>query len=251
MLKNVLCVVPYKRYSESARILARKLGIYRMPDPSLLRGGHHAINWGNTSWDVPIACRVYNKPKAVAVAVDKLATYQALRAAGVLIPDFTTERTTAESWITKKSVILCRTMLRASEGRGIHVAEKAVDIIPAKVYTRYVRKQREYRVHVFQGNVIGHKRKIKRADTPVTSARIRSHQNGYRYVIDGGTPLPDSCAQAAIAAVRALGLDFGGVDIAWVEKGDRAYVLEVNTAPGLTDITGDWYANAFKGVYRA
>jgi D-alanine-D-alanine ligase-like ATP-grasp enzyme len=47
-----------------------------------------------------------------------------------------------------------------------------------------------------------------------------------------------------------LGLDFGGVDIAWVEKGNKPYVLEVNTAPGLTDMTGDWYAKAFKDKYR-
>jgi len=40
------------------------------------------------------------------------------------------------------------------------------------------------------------------------------------------------------------------VDIAWVEKGNKPYVLEVNTAPGLTDMTGDWYAKAFKDKYR-
>lgn len=248
-LRNVLCVVPYKQFSGGAKILAQKLGVYRIPDPGLLRGGHHAINWGRTSWDVPVACKVYNKPKAVAVAVDKLLTYQALQKAGVLIPEFSTNIEDAHQWVIDGGVVLCRTLLQASEGRGIFVAQKQVDIQPAKVYTRYVRKKREYRVHVFQDKVIGSKRKIKRADTPVTDTFIRSHANGYRFVIDAANPLPKSCHDAAIAAVKALGLDFGGVDIAWVEKGDRAYVLEINCAPGLTEMTADWYVEAIMKNY--
>lgn len=248
-LRKTLFVLPYKRFSEGARTLCKKLGVHRIPVPDMIRGGHHIINWGNTSWDVPVAVRVYNKPKAVALAVDKLLTYQALQAAGVPVPQFTTDPAVARSWITKKSIVFCRTLLKASEGRGIVVAKKEVDIVPAKVYTRYVRKDREYRVHVFDGLVIGHKRKIKRADLDVRDAYIRSHANGYRYICDPENPLPDVVASAGIAAVRALGLDFGGVDIVYVSDKNQAFVLEVNTAPGLTDITGDWYAEAFKARY--
>lgn len=249
MLKNVLCIVPYKRYSEGARILARKLRIHRMPDPGLIRGGHHVINWGNTQWNIPVAARVYNKPQHVAVAVNKLDSYHALQDAGVLIPEFTTDIETARKW-AEKSVVMCRKLLEASGGKGIVVAQKPLDIVPAKVYTRYVRKKREYRVHVFQGQVIGFKRKIKHKDIEVEDAFIRSHDNGYRYICDPANPPTRATLDAAIAAVRALNLDFGGVDIAWVEKGDKPYVLEVNTAPGLTDMTGDWYAQAFKGKYK-
>lgn len=249
MLKNVLCVVPYKKYSEGARILSRKLGIHRMPDPGLIRGGHHVINWGNTKWKVPVAAKVYNKPAAVAMAVNKLDTYQLLQDAGVLIPEFTTDMETAKLWATK-GVVLCRKILEGSGGKGIVVAEKPLDIVPAKVYTRYVRKKREYRVHVFQGRVIGHKRKIKHKDIAAGDAYIRSHANGYRYIVDPANPPTQRVLTSSVAAVRALGLDFGGVDVAWVEKGDKPYVLEVNTAPGLTDMTGDWYADAFKKVYK-
>jgi glutathione synthase/RimK-type ligase-like ATP-grasp enzyme len=145
---------------------------------------------------------------------------------------------------------MCRTLLEASGGKGIVVAEKAVDIVPAKVYTRYVRKKREYRVHVFQGRVIGSKRKIKPAAGNVGDAYVRSHDNGYRYICDPAHPPTERTLTTAVAAVGALGLDFGGVDIAWIEKGDKPYVLEVNTAPGLTDMTGDWYAKAFKDKYK-
>lgn len=249
LLKKVLCVVPYKRYSEGARILARKLGIHRMPDPALIRGGHHVINWGNTNWEVPVAVRVYNKPANVAVAVNKLKAYHAFREHDVLTPEFTTDIEEARKW-AEKSVVMCRTLLEASEGKGIIVAEKPVDIVPAKVYTRYVRKKREYRVHVFQGKVIGFKRKIKHKDVAVDNTFVRSHANGYRYICDPANPPTQRTLDAAVSAVAALGLDFGGVDIAWVEKGDKPYVLEVNTAPGLTDMTGDWYAQAFKDKYK-
>jgi glutathione synthase/RimK-type ligase-like ATP-grasp enzyme len=249
MLKRVLCLVPYKKYSVGARLLARKLGIYHMPDPGLIRGGHHVINWGNTKWDVPVAAKVYNKPRNVAVAVNKLASYKALHEGGVLIPEFTTDIDVARDW-AKKSVVMCRTLLESSAGKGITVAQKPLDIIPAKVYTRYVRKKREYRVHVFQGRVIGYKRKIKHKDVAVDNDFIRSHDNGYRYICDPANPPTQRTLDNAVAAVGALGLDFGGVDIAWVEKGDKPYVLEVNTAPGLTDMTGDWYAQAFKEKYK-
>lgn len=248
MLKRVLCLVPYKRYSQGARILSRKLGIYHMPDPCLIRGGHHVINWGNTKWAVPVAAKVYNKPQNVAVAVNKLASYQVLKNAGVLIPEFTTDPEEAKLWATKH-VVMCRKLLESSGGKGIVVAQKPLDIVPAKVYTRYVRKKREYRVHVFQGRVIGSKRKIKHKDVAVDNDFVRSHDNGYRYICDPANPPTNRTLEAAISAVRALGLDFGGVDIAWVEKGDKPYVLEVNTAPGLTDMTGDWYAKAFKDKY--
>jgi glutathione synthase/RimK-type ligase-like ATP-grasp enzyme len=248
-LSKRLCIVPYKRFSSGARILAKKLNVYRMPTPDLVRGGHHVINWGNTNWEVPLATRVYNKPQNVAIAVNKLDSYRRLAETGVRIPEFTTDIETARQWAAK-SVVMCRTLLEASEGRGIVVAEKPVDIVPAKVYTKYVRKKREYRVHVFQGKCIGVKRKIRPRAGNVADVHVRSHANGYRYILDPAHPATERTITTAIAAVDALGLDFGGVDVAWVEKGDTPYVLEVNTAPGLTDMTGDWYAKAFLDKYK-
>lgn len=247
MLRKRLCVVPYKRYSEGARILARKLGVHRMPDPDLIRGGLHVINWGNSQWEVPPAVKVFNRPERVKIAVDKFLTYQAFQAAGVPTVPFTTDRAVAATW---KGPIICRTLLKASEGKGIVVAESPVDLVPAKVYTSYVKKKREYRVHIFNGKVIGYKRKVKLDGAEVKDFYIRSHANGYRYIIDKDHPPSQSILDTAVAACGALRLDFGGVDVIWREKDDKAFALEVNCAPGLTDMTGDWYADAFRGVYK-
>ena len=46
------------------------------------------------------------------------------------------------------------------------------------------------------------------------------------------------------AAIKALGLDFGAVDIIYNEAEDQHYVLEVNTAPGLEGTTLQKYTEA-------
>jgi glutathione synthase/RimK-type ligase-like ATP-grasp enzyme len=50
--------------------------------------------------------------------------------------------------------------------------------------------------------------------------------------------------EAAINACKALGLDFGAVDLIQDIKGNY-YVLEINTAPGLEGATVANYAAAF------
>jgi glutathione synthase/RimK-type ligase-like ATP-grasp enzyme len=43
----------------------------------------------------------------------------------------------------------------------------------------------------------------------------------------------------------ASGLDFGAVDVIWNERQQRAYVLEINSAPGLEGTTIDDYVRYF------
>ena len=45
------------------------------------------------------------------------------------------------------------------------------------------------------------------------------------------------------------GLDFGAVDVLWNERQQKAYVCEVNTAPGLEGITLDNYLKEIKERY--
>ena len=44
---------------------------------------------------------------------------------------------------------------------------------------------------------------------------------------------PQQVLDQAKLAVKATGLDFGAVDIIWNNLQEKAYVLEINTAPGL------------------
>jgi hypothetical protein len=109
----------------------------------------------------------------------------------------------------------------------------------------YVRKEtitKEFRVHSFRGTSI--RAGIKRADRPDSHGWIRSLDAGWKISYDG-TSVKQRHRDLAHDAVRALGLDFGAVDIGQRADGSLI-VLEVNRAPGLDGGTILAYADAIK-----
>lgn len=124
----------------------------------------------------------------------------------------------------------------------------------------WVRKEefvREYRVHSFLGRSIRAGKKDLREGFTLPSAGqvwtpggtvahpwVRSWDGGWRIVYDGvSLDGRNAVRELAHNAVRALGLDFGAVDIGERANGTYA-VLEVNRAPGLEGGTVTSYANA-------
>lgn len=102
---------------------------------------------------------------------------------------------------------------------------------------------REFRVHSFMGRSI--RAGIKRPAAGLTPhAWIRSYEGNWRIVYDGAE-VTQRHRDIAHAAVRALGLDFGAVDIG--ERADRSVVvLEVNRAAGAEGGTAAAYARAIR-----
>jgi hypothetical protein len=100
----------------------------------------------------------------------------------------------------------------------------------------------EYRIHMFGGRSIRAGIKKHREGFANPSPWIRSYEGGWRIVYDG---FKSKEAMRAIAAnaVKALGLDFGAVDIGKLRNGNLV-VLEVNRAPGLEGGTVDAYSKA-------
>jgi D-alanine-D-alanine ligase-like ATP-grasp enzyme len=88
---------------------------------------------------------------------------------------------------------------------------------------------------VFRGKAIDVQQKKKRREHEV-DYRVRNYENGWVFARAGVTP-PAGVVEQALAAVSALGLDFGAVDIGYNEKFNRAVVYEVNTAPGVEGTT--------------
>jgi glutathione synthase/RimK-type ligase-like ATP-grasp enzyme len=123
----------------------------------------------------------------------------------------------------------------------------------APLYTQYVPKRHEYRVHVFQGRVIDVQRKARRHDVADEDVnwKVRNNANGFIFARNGdalGT-VPDDVLYEATKAVTSLNLDFGAADVIFNEREALAYVLEVNTAPGLVGTTLENYTAAFE-AYR-
>ena len=76
------------------------------------------------------------------------------------------------------------------------------------------------------------------------NAKVRNLANGWIYAKDNIVPLKEKATSLAIQSIEALGLDFGAVDLIYNEKYDTYYVLEINTAPGLTGTTLNNYTEA-------
>lgn len=182
---------------------------------------------------------------------DKLTQLQRFQAAGVSCPPFTTDRNEVLRWLAEPSAVVCRTVLRGSEGRGIVVAETPEQLVVAPLYTKYIKKKKEFRIHVFDGRVIDRQEKRRRREYDgQRDSNIRNLANGYvfcRDAVDRVQALDD----LAIAACSALGYTLGAVDVVWNERHNSYYVLEVNSTPGMEGTTLQRYADAIIGWFRS
>lgn len=158
--------------------------------------------------------------------------------------EHTADRGQAAQWIADGDSVMCRTLLRASEGRGIVVADTVGALVQAPLYTRYVKKKHEYRVHVLNGEVIDVQQKRKRKGFEgERDTKVRNLANGYVFCRDNIVEPPD-LRGIAIKATASLGYALGAVDIAFNERNNRLVVLEVNANPGMQGTTLEKYANA-------
>lgn len=229
----------YSNASRSSRALADALGIRRLRHTGSTARPRVVINWGRgIEHD-----RMVNAPGAVDTAINKLATFRACQPYGVSIPEWTTSKEVANSWLGRTRVV-CRATLTGHEGRGITIHE--IGPLPdVPLYVKYIPKKKEFRVHVCNNKVFDIQQKVLRRGTSNPSFEIRNTANGFIFQRQG-IVVPSSVEREALAAVRALGLDFGAVDVIWNETQDKSYVLEVNTAPGLEGTSVVNYARVIK-----
>lgn len=229
------------RPSESADVLSKEEGFGRAFKGGNIKPKDVLINWGSSS---PIETlkqpgKIVNVPAHVAAATNKLKAFKKFKAANVPTPLWTTSKAEAANW---GHTLFARTNLQGHSGEGIVVVPKGEEIPDAPLYTFYIFKEREYRVHVCDGKVIDTVRKIRDPGKEVKSWKIRSHKNGFIFARECVTPNKGR-DKLAIKSIEALGLDFGAVDIIEDDDGNF-YTLEVNTAPGLEGKTVHVYSEA-------
>ena len=250
-----VAIAPYKRGSKSARLLKKGLSealgrdvLFITPERvGLCKPSRVIINWGSSAIDENTACQMLNEPWAVKIASNKLSTLAAFQINDIPHPEFTTNKDKAKDWIEQGFKVVCRTLLTAHSGQGIVVAGSLGELVDAPLYTKYIRKQKEFRIHVFSSKILDIQEKRRSSSVDDHHPYIRNHANGYVFC-RGDINEPDDLRGVAISAVDALGLDFGAVDVVWNEAQDKCYVLEVNTACGLEGSTVNKYVNAIKEV---
>lgn len=252
----------YKEGSKGAKRLSQALDAKRIKHHKSKYKGRKkdiVINWGAAGIPIPETnvLKILNHPSAVQDAQDKLRTFRVLELYEIPIPPFTESHGEALQWVKElkkgKGIgVLARTALRASEGRGIHPLSFGSEVPPAPLYVKYIKKDKEFRVHVFRDQVIDVQQKRRDLDTPKEEVdfQIRNHKNGWVFTRQN-VEEPEGLREIAVEAVSVLNLDFGAVDIIWNRKQNKCFVLEVNTAPGLEGETVNKYAETIKKFVEA
>ena len=264
MAVSRLVVYPYKMGSRSAKNLAAKVTtiirnkVRRVRETGRYRPKMRSIilNWGSGRspawWGTGTAL---NSPATVATASNKLQAFQKFLEHNIPTPEWTADSAVAQQWLTDGQMVLSRKLLNSHSGRGIVInnPSESNNLVRAPLYVKYKKKRREFRVHVFNGQVIdlAEKRKFRteRRDESFVGL-IRNHGNGWAFCRNSIVK-PAGLRELAVASVRALGLNFGACDIIWNEKENKCYTLEVNTAPGLQNTTLDRYAQTIADYVRS
>jgi len=286
--KHYDLVIYAARGSNSARTLATSLGCRRWRDDlperynrrkAYFRGKPFplVLNWGSTvrpdwgnihgSMDACSKAGFWlNQQEAVATAINKLSCFTKLSELEVPTVRWTTDKEKAAKWSEKGHTVFARETVTGAGGDGIRLIQPgtALNAIPTvPLYTRNFPKTHEFRVHVFDGEVIDFAEKKSRLDNgnPIADRLVRNSTNGWVFAHDNLSTSKETQATLGELAVRtlgALGLVSGCVDVLGILDTDatrtlkRAVVCEVNTGPGLENtITIEAYKQAILKKYNS
>lgn len=232
----VLC---HRKSRPTGRKIAAALGLtsrFRTP----ARGETLAIRWGSAQFpEIPADIQ---QADAVGRASNKLVSFQCFKRDGVPHPEWQMRhdsRLDHGVWFGRQTHGMCGTDIRIFGVPGEYAGTGHSDF-----YTRYVESSREYRIHVFKDQILGVMGKYLDFPDDAGEGYIKNASHGYRFRTPSKQLKADR-TDAAIAAVKSLGLDFGAVDLLVAADGSGAYVLEVNTAPALAPLSARKYLNAF------
>jgi glutathione synthase/RimK-type ligase-like ATP-grasp enzyme len=240
-----LRIVPYKKGSESAKLLADELSkvvgyhVWRGP----IKPKRHNILWGYHGLEGVFTNRDFNAPSSIGLARDKLQTFKQL-SGKVNLPAFTTDKSIAQGWLNEGKTVVVRKVLCGQGGAGIAIVEPTGTLPDAPLYVQYVKKKQEFRVHVVGQQVIDVQEKRRRNGVEVNNL-IRNLDNGWVFCHEN-IDEPEDLRLQSTEAVKNLGLHFGAVDCIYNGHLKKTTILEVNTAPGLCPSTATKYAHAIK-----
>jgi glutathione synthase/RimK-type ligase-like ATP-grasp enzyme len=172
------------------------------------------------------------------VGCDKITQYKYFAENNIPALPFTSAHEVCKAWIADGKTVVARTLTNASEGRGIILIDSIEKLVHAPVYTQYVPKKREFRVHVFKDKVVHILEKKKRNGSETLCTKVRNLANGWVFCSEIQN-IPEGIEELALKARAVTKSDFVGVDIGYNEKKNFLFVIECNSAPGIegTNVT--------------
>lgn len=235
----------------SGRLLARKITelqgkkcYFTTSAPPQRLTHRRCVRWGNKN---PFVNPSVNELDSLASLGSKHDQLARMAACAVQVPDYGLITPEYCTWVAPRNRIF-RKLSHHAGNDNPYIVMKDYHISRTEIggydyWMDYIRKIGEFRIHVFNGEVIRVQKK-RRVNSGVSNDRIRTSVNGWVSVeVDNSymAGWPADIHLQAGAAVRALGLVFGAVDVL-VDKNNKVWVLEVNTAPGLNDGGATKYA---------
>lgn len=216
------------------------------------------IRWGNTEEYPRLKYKKeLNSREAVLRTTNKLEMLQTLQSANIPIIKFNTDPNLVQDFYDRTGNFY----IRSKKG----VVRYGNDFNPTldAYYSTPVRfKRREYRVHVFNGKVLGAYEKVPnnlveggarnfetlpklfKSDTcRFIRCDLEIDENGLQPRVNA------EAQQMCINAVNSLGLVFGGVDLIR-DKHCNFVINEVNSAPGLNGLNVERWVQAIKEYYE-
>jgi len=260
-----------KKTSVTGKALADKLGLTRLspihpkrefsslPPP---KGITHCINYGSTDIRTPLKGIYFlNRPGTLVQYTDKLKALKCMFDFGVSVPFFQENKDTLlKAFDMQPNLRLIGRTLRHQGGGGFKLIRSKNDLLRDSqsdywlLQVGMTPESREYRVHVFNNEIIKIQRKVPHEDeegNPVEpkSTDCKSHDNGWMFSKCDINRVHKDVQEQALLAVQALGYDFGAVDIIREPETNQTYVLEVNSGMGLDDAGLELYTQKFREYF--
>ena len=225
-------------YNDATSTTGRELGQWLSDHGLDIESGHSTrdiryrglIRWGCTAKANKKPEKVLNWQAAINSASQKLDSLLLMKDQGLLVPDIYTPSSPdiqfpvygrAPQHTGGTDIVLCL------QKRDLAIAADK----GCTYFTRLIPTDREFRVHVFGDKIIKISEKVL-TNPDLWQPHIRNLSTGYTFRQPDERP-GARVRYAAVAAVDVHKLHFGAVDIVVGDDG-HPYILEVNTAPGLT-----------------
>lgn len=262
-----IMVSPWK--SETPRALASHLGA-KLIRLSKLVGNEKRpevlINWGCSDVRGLQSLITINSPMAVRNGSNKRTCLNVLGVNKIHCLDWTLSQDIALEWMKKGHSVIAHSDVHGHSGRGLRRVPATEVTLPAcELYTKYFAKDKELRILCIRNGtgcdtMFLEKKRIlpeRYAEFGLTEKPdwwIRTHDNGW--IFSREAQVIPAATELAKAALKILGLSFGAVDIlakknTGVEGGWECKVGEVNTAPGLTGQTLDFFKDGLTRLVKS
>jgi hypothetical protein len=112
-------------------------------------------------------------------------------------------------------------------------------------YTEYVKKHKEFRVHIIGGKPVIIGEKTFKGEPNDYSALCWNRE--HKFKLKNRRALDIDVLNECVKAVKVLGLDFGAVDLI-IGEDNNPYILEVNSCPRLDRKHREIYAKELRGL---